>query len=209
MFISFEGIDGAGKSTIIKKLKRKLPKLYPDKKFVFTREPGGKKLKEAEKIRKILLDKKTNIDPMTETLLYAASRRVHLDSLIWPALKKGHIVISDRYVDSSYVYQGIARGLGVKVVKEINDIATSNFMPDYTFFLSISEEESIIRRHKRGKPDRLEMSSKDFFSRAYEGYFKIINSPTMADRFILVNAEENVGTILKNILNEFDKILKK
>ena len=142
MFITFEGPDGSGKSTIIKKLYEKLVKEGYD--ILLTREPGGTPI--SEKIRDIILDNNnTNLDYRTEALLYAASRRQHLVEKIWPALKRGEIVLCDRYLDSSLAYQGYARGIGIEEVYSINLFATDNQLPDVTFFFDLNAEEGLNR----------------------------------------------------------------
>ncbi|WP_338044330.1 dTMP kinase [Mycoplasma nasistruthionis] len=118
MFISFEGLDGSGKTTITHKLEAAMQSLYPHLNVIWTREPGGTNIKEAEKIREIILDKDHELSPVAEALLYSASRRIHLEKVIWPALKNNDFVICDRYVDSFFAYQGYARNLGIDFAKK-------------------------------------------------------------------------------------------
>lgn len=208
MFITFEGIDGSGKSTILKMLKSYLLKSYPNKEFVFTWEPGGFEVPESESIRQLLLKNGNRISPLAEAMLYASSRRIHLDNLILPSLEKNKIVISDRYVDSSYVYQGIARNLGVDLVKKLNDIATNKFIPKYTFFLTISKGEAKKRREKRKTWDRLDLSSENFFESVYDGYHKVANLPENKNRYITIDAEKNIDEVFEDVIQKFKIILE-
>lgn len=170
LFITFEGGDGSGKTTQITLLKDYLVKKGID--AVTLREPGGIVI--SEKIREILLDNRyTEMDQVTEMLLYAASRAQLVAQVIQPALDNGTTVICDRYVDSSYIYQGFARGLGMDLVKTINDIATQNLMPDITFFMDMDPETAIKRRFDVSKPDRLEMEGIAFQRKVYEGYIQL------------------------------------
>jgi dTMP kinase len=143
LLITFEGGDGSGKSTQLSLLKEYL--IQKGIKILTLREPGGVAI--SEKIRKIILDNKnTEMSPVTEMLLYAASRAQLVSQVIKPSLEKGITVICDRFVDSSYVYQGLARGLGIDTVKLVNDIATEYILPDITFFMDIAPELALKRR---------------------------------------------------------------
>lgn len=190
MFISFEGIDGSGKSTLLKKLEKFFSKNYPKLEIVFTREPGGKNIKEAEKIREIILDNENDIDSMSEALLYLVSRKIHLEKIIWPALKNNKIVICDRFIDSSLAYQGYARNLGIKEIKTLNEIVTKKTWPDISFFIDISVDCSLKRmKSEKRDLDRIENEEQHFFQKVYEGYKKII--ATDKKRFIIINGEQN------------------
>ena len=144
-FITFEGCDGSGKSTQLRLLsnyltEQKIP-------HIFTREPGGGKISEA--IREILLSgKNMEMTDECEALLYAASRVQHLSDRVEPALAEGKLVICDRYVDSSLAYQAYARGLGDAFVRQINDFALKNYLPDVTIFIDLSPEEACSPRNK-------------------------------------------------------------
>lgn len=148
LFITFEGPDGSGKTTQINMLKGYLE----NKGFevVLTREPGGTEL--GEDIRRILLDlKHKDMDEKAEMLLYAAARAQHVSKLIKPALLQGKIVLCDRFVDSSYAYQGVGRGLGIKLVEQVNEIALSGVYPDLTIFLNIEPKMGLARSaHSKG-----------------------------------------------------------
>jgi len=169
-FISFEGGDGSGKTTQIRLLKEYIAGRGVD--VVTVREPGGVPV--SEKIREIILDSRnTDMDNITEMLLYAASRAQLVSQVIIPALNDGKCVICDRFVDSSYVYQGIARGLGIDMIKTVNDIATRKLVPDITFFIDVEPENALKRRLNTTEPDRLEREDISFHLRVYQGYIKI------------------------------------
>ena len=166
LFITLEGGDGAGKSTQI----RNITEFFEKKGCVVlhTREPGGTDI--GEKLRAILLDKaNTAMDPVTEMLIYAASRAQHVREVIEPALERGEIVICDRFTDSSVAYQGYGRQLG-GVVAEVNREATGGLEPDITFWLDIDPEAGRERAGREGPLDRIELEKMDFHYRLYDGY---------------------------------------
>lgn len=181
-FITFEGCEGAGKSRQIQLLSDYLTKRGI--KHIVTREPGGNHI--SESIRSIILDgKNTDMTDECEALLYAAARVQVLKSVISPALEDGNIVICDRYIDSSFAYQGYARGLGIEVIENINFYALKNFTPDLTIFLDIPPKEAFARKHGADEDDRLEQAGMDFHEKVYEGYKRI--AERYPDRFIPVN----------------------
>lgn len=212
MFITFEGPDGSGKSTVIKAVYEKLLKDNFD--VLLTREPGGTPI--AEKIRDIILDNSnTALDARTEALLYAASRRQHLVEKIWPALKEGKIVLCDRFIDSSLAYQGGGRNLGVENVLNINLFATENTYPDISLFFDVSPEIGLSRVNsdKKRVADRLDNENENFHDKVYETFKKIVSNNK--NRFIVIDASkpldeviENTYQILKNKLNELRWISK-
>ncbi len=166
MFISFEGPDGSGKSTHIRLLSEKLK--AQGYVVTVTREPGGCPI--SEKIRELVLDPvNKEMTPMAEALLYAAARAQHVAEVIEPALARGEIVITDRFVDSSIVYQGVGRSLGEAIVKQINEPATGGLLPDVTFFMSVDTGET-ARRISDREQDRLELAGKSFHDRVYTGF---------------------------------------
>lgn len=170
-FIVFEGIDGSGKSTQIQALHQHMRHLGLE--AVLTREPGGTKI--GEEIRKTLLDRSNvTMDAMTEMLLYAASRAQHVKEHIMPSLQKGISVISDRYVLSSYVYQGCARGIDLDIVKRVNRYATNGLTPHMTFFIDIHNQEALKRRKNRCAEDRLELEDDAFFEKLCNGYRSLL-----------------------------------
>jgi dTMP kinase len=166
-FIAFEGGEGAGKSTHVKRLAQYLESLGHD--VVVTREPGGTPT--AEKIREVVLDPSVNNLPDTaEALLFAAARAEHAANLISPAIERGAIVICDRYIDSSVAYQGIARGLGEQVIRELSVWATHNLLPDFTVYMQVPESDS----HERmDGDDRMESQSRSFHQAVHEAFIHI------------------------------------
>lgn len=171
LFITFEGIDGCGKSTQCELLRNYLESLGRD--FIFVREPGGTVI--GEHIREILLDKKNSgMTPRTELLLFEAARAQITDEVIKPALESGKTVICDRFFDSSSAYQGMARGMGMDFVSSLNMAATGGLKPDVTFFFDISAEEALARRGKRGEAsDRIELAGLKFQEDVREGYLEL------------------------------------
>ena len=201
MFISFEGPDGSGKSTVSKLVKEKLEK--DGISLILTREPGGSKI--AEQIRNVILDKEnTALDARAEALLYAASRRQHLVETILPALKEGKLVLCDRFVDSSLAYQGGGRNLGVDEVLNLNLFATQNIFPDYTLFFNISPEEGIKRLScdKQRVADRLDLESENFHDKVYDTFIEL--SKRFKDRYIIIDATKPINEVVE----ETYKIIK-
>lgn len=191
LFITFEGPDGSGKTTISNLVHEKLSELGYDS--LYTREPGGIGI--SESIRDIILDtNNTNMDIRTEALLYAASRRQHLVEKILPALAENRIVICDRFVDSSLAYQGVARAIGVEEVLQINEFAIEGTYPDMTLFLDISAEEGLKRIEGRNHKDRLDLESVDFHNRVYEGYQLVLEK--FKSRMVVINAEQTIDAIV-------------
>ena len=184
-FITVEGPEGAGKSTMIQGLAERLSGLGLE--LVLTREPGGIEI--AEKIRDIILDlRHTAMDARTEALLYAAARRQHLAEKVLPALHRGAAVICDRFIDSSLAYQGHARGLGIDDVWAINAFATQGVWPDVTLYLDIEPEEGLrrIAASDRREVNRLDLEKIEFHRRVLEGYMKILER--FPDRIALIDA---------------------
>lgn len=204
LFITIEGTDGSGKSTQIELLKKYLA----EKNFevVFVREPGGTKI--GEKIREIILDvENKEMDYTTEALLYAASRAQLVNQIILPELEKGNIVLCDRFVDSSIVYQGIARNLGKKTIKKINEIATCGLEPDITLFLKISPEKAIERKKEQKELDRLEAEKEYFYNKVYKGYLEIAKQEP--ERIKIIDAFKSVEEVHNQIIEEIEKLLIK
>lgn len=205
IFITFEGIDGSGKDTQAKLL----AKYFKNKGYsvIRTREPGGTSI--GEKIRKILLSTKiSRVDQRAEVLLFAASRAQIVSNIIKPALEKGKIVISSRYVDSSYAYQGIARKMGLDRVIEINKWATQGLLPDITFFLDIPEELGLKRVDKsRNIRDKIEKDGEIFQKKVREGYYKL--AKLFPERYRIIDANRNEDLIQKDIRKEVDKFIRK
>lgn len=170
-FITFEGCEGAGKSTQLKLLAEYLKEQGVN--FVMTREPGGSEI--SEQIREIILNgKNANMCDECEALLYAAARIQHLKEKVAPCLAEGKTVICDRYVDSSLAYQGYARGLGFEYVADINEFALNEFAPDLTVFLDISPKAAFERKHGADKNDRIEQLGLEFHQKVYQGYKRLL-----------------------------------
>ncbi|MEY3561692.1 MAG: dTMP kinase [Actinomycetota bacterium] len=188
MFITFEGIDGVGKSTQLDMLQQWLE--AKGHAVVRTLEPGGTEL--GQEIRHLLLHRKGDVAPRSEALLYAADRAHHVATKIRPALAAGKIVLSDRYFDSSVAYQGAARELDVQEVRNISLWAVDNLLPDLTVLLDLDAESAIQRRSKTGtEPDRLEREKVDFFQRARDQYLALAQEP----RFLVIDANKSVAEI--------------
>ena len=195
-----EGPDGSGKSTQIELLK----KYFEDKgiECVITREPGGTRISEA--VRGIILNKDyTEMDYMTELLLYASARAQLVSEVILPALEEGKCVISDRFVDSSAVYQGIARGLGVETVYEINKYATRNRFPDKTFLLDLPAEVGIARKKDQKDLDRMELEKLSFHEKVAQGYREMADRDS--ERIVRIDATKNVEEIHEIIISEVSR----
>ena len=202
LFISIEGPDGSGKSTQIGLMKQ----YFIEKGFqvIETREPGGTKI--SEKVRGIILDNDNKeMSAVTEALLYAASRAQHVHEVIKPGILSGKIVICDRYVDSSIVYQGVARGLGIDSVACINDFAIQGLMPDLTFLFDIDPETALNRKINNGEADRLELEDIKFHKKVYNGYRDISKGN---NRIKIINASRSVDEIYSDIIKAIENFLK-
>ena len=187
LFITIEGNDGSGKSTVIASLKKELEKLNID--VCYSREPGGSYV--AEKIREVILDNDNiAMDDKTEALLYAASRRQHLKETVFPALENGKIVVCDRFIDSSLTYQGIARGLGVDEVFNMNMFATEGFMPHLTIYLLVDPKIGLERKSNQKELDRLEHEKLEFHEKVYNGYLMLADR--FKDRVRIVNGNVTI-----------------
>ncbi|CAM3254154.1 dTMP kinase [Filibacter tadaridae] len=195
-FITFEGPEGAGKTTVISKLFDFLKE--EGWSVIITREPGGIRI--AEKIRGIILDNEhVEMDAKTEALLYAAARRQHLVEKIIPALDKGFIVLCDRFIDSSLAYQGHARGLGIDEVLSINEFAIGNTIPDLTVFFDIDPEEGLARIAKNSdrEKNRLDEEGMQFHRDVYNGYKELIHR--YPDRIVVTDASLSQLQVIENV----------
>ncbi|WP_102348016.1 dTMP kinase [Bacillus sp. Marseille-P3661] len=200
-FITFEGPEGAGKSTIISLINKHLEQ--KGMATTLTREPGGIEI--AEKIRSVILDKNhTVMDGRTEALLYAAARRQHLVEKIIPSLNNGKVVLCDRFIDSSLAYQGFARGLGMEEVYSINKFAIDEYMPDLTIYLDVSPQVGIDRINKdvNREINRIDLETIDFHNRVREGYMRLVKK--YKNRIILINAEQNQSSVLTEVTKLID-----
>lgn len=192
-FISVEGIEGSGKTTLLNRLSEELEKRGFT--LLLTREPGGVPI--AEAIREVLLNPDHHgMDPMTESLLYAASRREHLMKKILPALGEGKLVLCDRYVDSSLAYQGHARGIGMDQVLALNQLAIGGLFPSLTLYLDLDPEIGLKRIYKdRGREiNRLDMESISFHRKVREGYLILANREP--GRIKVINASKSEEEVL-------------
>ena len=204
IFITFEGIDGSGKTTQIELLNSFLKQSGFD--VVLTREPGGTDI--GDKIRKILLDSKNiQMSYRAETLLFLASRAELVSKVIRPSLNQGKIVICDRFFDSTIAYQGIARQLGAEKILDMSLWATENIIPDLTFLLSIDvwECENRIKNGKK-KKDRIEKEEIDFKSKIQEGYMQLAGKNK--ERFVIVDGCLEIESVFAVVKNNTLRVLK-
>lgn len=201
LFITFEGPDGSGKTTVATAVCERLKEKGYE--VIHTREPGGIAI--SEDIRKIILDpKNTSMDPKTEALLYAASRRQHLVEKVFPAIKEGKIVICERFLDSSLAYQGYGRKLGFDEVLSINMFAIDNTYPDLTIYLDVDEQVGLDRLADRSFKDRLDQESIEFHHLVSEGYREVLRR--FKDRICIVDASQDKESVIQDSL---DLIIKK
>ena len=206
MFITLEGPEGSGKTTAVEAAVNRLMEMGYQ--IVRTREPGGTPI--AEQIRNVILDKEnTKMDPRTEALLYAASRRQHLVEKVWPALKEGKIVICDRYLDSSLAYQGGARGLGVDNILNINLFATENTWPDLTLLFDIDPKLGLERIAKNASREvnRLDLEKIEFHNKVRQTFLEL--AKRFPDRFVIIDASLDRETVARNTLQAIlDRLCK-
>lgn len=198
MFITLEGPEGSGKTTAVNTAVKELEKL--GYKIVRTREPGGTDI--AEQIRNVILDKaNTAMDPRTEALLYAASRRQHLVEKVWPAVKEGKIVICDRYLDSSLAYQGGARELGIDNVLNINMFATEGTFPDLTLLFDIEPEVGLARiaANASREVNRLDLEKLDFHKKVRNTFLEL--AKRYPERFVVIDASKSQEEVAKATLD--------
>lgn len=195
LFVTIEGNDGSGKTTVVECLKQQL--LLKNIPVVATREPGGIRI--SEEIRNITLNPElSEMSPKTEALLYAASRSQHVDEKIKPALEEGKVVICDRFIDSSLAYQGYARNLGIDEIYTINLFATQGILPDITIFLDVDQDVAHQRVCKRKHLDRLELEGSAFQKRVAQGYEIICEK--FSDRIIKVDANRPLDLVVNDVL---------
>ena len=204
LFITFEGCEGSGKTTVIEGVLKHLEE--NNVKVIKTREPGGIKI--SEDIRNVILDvNNTNMDEITEALLYAASRRQHLVEKVIPYLEKGYVVICDRFLDSSLAYQGHARGIGIDKVYNINLSATDGILPDLTILVDIKPEVGLKRIASNNREqNRLDLEKMSFHEKVYEGY-KIVEE-RFKDRVRSINGDQSKEDVLKDTIELIDEFLK-
>ncbi len=200
-FITLEGPDGSGKSTLINLISEYMKNKGIE--IVVTREPGGTLI--GEEIRDIILDNNNiNMGAETEALLYAAARSQHVHERIIPALNEGKIVISDRFLLSSLAYQGVGRGLGIENVKMINDFGLRGIYPDLILFFHIDPEITLERKTTKGG-DRLEKEGNDFHKRVYNGYMELLEK--YPRNIAIIDATKSVEEVFEQVIIEIEKIL--
>ncbi|MER1998482.1 MAG: dTMP kinase [Lysinibacillus sp.] len=204
LFITFEGPDGAGKTSVLKAVAQHLEQNYP---VMTTREPGGIEI--AEKIREVILNPAhTAMDDHTEALLFAAARSQHFFEKVEPALREGKTVLCDRFIDSSLVYQGIARGLGVEEVLAINEFAIGKRMPDATILFDLPAEVGLarIQATRQDEVNRLDAESLAFHNEVRNGYLQIAKANS--ERIHIVNANQKLEQVVEETLSILENLLK-
>lgn len=197
MFITFEGPEGSGKSTVMQAIAARLARP-----LITTREPGGIRISEA--IRELLLSDDYSMDARTEALLFAASRRQHLVEKVQPALDAGQIVLCDRFIDSSLAYQGYARGIGVEEIMSINQFAIESYMPDLTLYLKVPPEIGLARiMDNQRETNRLDNESLAFHQRVYDGYNDLADT---YERIVTIDATQPIDEVIDDA---YQVIIKK
>ena len=206
MFVTIEGTEGSGKSSVVAEVVKLLEK--DGEVIVRTREPGGTLI--AEEIRNVILDKKnTAMDSMTEALLYAASRRQHLVEKVWPLSKEGKIVISDRFLDSSLAYQGGARGLGIDRVLELNQYATDGFYPDLTLLFDLDPRIGLARiaANNNREVNRLDLEKIEFHDQVRQTFLNL--AKRFSDRYVVLDASKPFDEVVQDAYKAIkDKLAK-
>lgn len=195
MFITIEGPEGSGKSSVTKKVAERLEKEGYE--VIMTREPGGTPI--AEQIRNVILDKaNTKMDGMTEALLYAASRRQHLVEKVWPLSNEGKIVISDRFLDSSLAYQGGARGLGIDKILALNMYATDGYFPDLTLLFDVAPEIGLARiaANAQREVNRLDLEKIEFHQKVRQTFLDL--AKRFPDRFVIIDASQPFEKVIED-----------
>lgn len=204
--ISLEGGEGSGKTTVLSHLEAYFSQKGIE--VMFTREPGGVRISEA--IREIILNvDHTEMDARTEALLYASARRQHLAEKVLPAIKGGQWVVFDRFVDSSMVYQGYVRGIGIEEVYELNRFATEDFLPDLTLYLDVSPEVGLSRVMETAgrEVNRLDLEGLDFHQKVREGYHILMNQ--FPDRIVRIDADQTLDQVLNDVSQILDRFINK
>ncbi len=201
-FITLEGIEGAGKSTHMAFMERYLRERGVD--VIVTREPGGTELGEA--IRQVLLDPKFQMAAMTECLLMFAARAEHLAKLIEPALARGQTVLSDRFTDATYAYQGAGRAMDTAVIDRLRELVQGDLQPDLTLLLDVPVEAALARIGKRGGRDRFESERHAFFAAVREAYLDL--AAAQSHRFRVIDAGLSLPAVEHQIRGELDRFLR-
>jgi len=196
MFITFEGIEGSGKTTQMRRLAERLPNA------VMTKEPGG--TPSADRIRAILLDSASHLDPIAELFLFAASRRQNVIEVIRPALERGGVVLCDRFTDSTLAYQGFGRLLNLDQLRMLNDWATSSLKPDLTLLFDLTEEEGLTRARSRNASaasdeGRFEAEELRFHRRVREGYLSL--AAAEPERFVVIDGAGSIDEVFERMMS--------
>ncbi len=199
-FISFEGIEGCGKTTQTKLLGDYLKS--KNHKVLITEEPGGTKI--GRKVRNLLLSPENNMDPLTELLLYNSSRAQHVREVIYPALIQNTVVITDRFVDSTVSYQGYARGIDVAIIKTLNEIVVPDLKPFVTFLLDLAVEDGLKRNRGAQKTDRLELETIEFHNQVRKGYLQIASEEP--ERVKVIDASGSIEEVSKKIIEVLESV---
>ncbi|WP_096203272.1 dTMP kinase [Bacillus sp. FJAT-45350] len=205
MFITVEGGEGAGKSTVLVKIKEYLEELGLD--VLVTREPGGIEI--AEKIREVILDEThTAMDGKTEALLYAAARRQHLVEKVIPAINQGKIVLCDRFIDSSLAYQGFARGIGIEEILVINQFAIGENLPDVTLYFDVEPKNGLsrIQEDKEREVNRLDKEKLSFHLKVQQGYQEVMKK--YPERVLRVDANQDLELVIKDAIRIIENRIK-
>lgn len=202
LFITLEGPDGSGKSTMVSLVGEYLKERGID--HVITREPGGTAI--GEKIRGIIIDRENiNMGPETEALLFAASRAQHVHEKILPSVELGKVVVCDRFLLSSLAYQGVGRGLGIQEVKAVNEFGLKGMTPDLILFFHVDPEVTLLRKTKEGG-DRLEEEGGAFHREVYEGYMTLLKM--YPNNVVVIDAEKSVEEVYAQTISALEKMLK-
>ncbi|MGY6172265.1 dTMP kinase [Candidatus Mycoplasma pogonae] len=198
MFITFEGLDGSGKSSVITAIVELLKQHFPHHELVITHEPGGSGIPENKILREFILNPEYHLSPITEAVLFAASRRIHLEKLIWPSLKANKIVICDRFVDSSLAYQSERNGITQKQIWDLNDFVTEKSRPNLTFLLKLTPEVSRQRLLNGSQgTDRIESKDLAYFQKTAAIYDQLaIAEP---QRFVVIDASLPFSEVVKKV----------
>ena len=206
MFVTIEGPEGSGKSSVTKEVVKLLEQ--DGEQVVLTREPGGTPI--SEQIRRVILDKEnTTMDPITEALLYAAARRQHLVEKVWPLSKEGKVIISDRFIDSSLAYQGGARGLGIDYILEMNQFATEGYQPDLTLLFDIDPRIGLARiaANKGREVNRLDLEKIDFHDSVRQTFLTL--AKRFPQRFVILDASKPFEEVVQDAYHAIKNRLAK
>ena len=198
-FISFEGIEGSGKSTQAKRLAEYFRSTGQN--VIDTVEPGGTNI--GQQIRELLLEPANQMEPLTELLLYYASRAQHVREVIYPAILDNRIVITDRFSDSTVAYQGYARGIDLKLLSRLNEIVNPDLKPFLTFMLDLDVEEGLKRNRKASKEDRFELETVEFHNRVRKGFLQIASEEP--ERVKVIDASRNPDEISEEIIKTIEE----